>query len=114
MQNSRYVILAIVSLGQKAHQFLKVGNRIQVVWRLLSPVAAIQVGPNRDVAAVAGQLANIVDVVNHVGHGYVFVGGVAHNPAGLEHPGIKGGPNHPIPLKNSVELVITELTLMGH
>ena len=43
---------------------MQVGDRVEVVGRLFAPVAAVEVGADRGVAGIAGQLANVVDVVD--------------------------------------------------
>jgi hypothetical protein len=50
--------------GKKAGQLLQVGNRVQVVGRLLDAEAAIQVAADGAMFRTAGKLADVVDVID--------------------------------------------------
>ena len=59
--------------------------------RLLAAVAAVQVGADAAVPRVAGQLADVVHVVDHVRqlHAGLLRRGLAAHPAGHHHPGVE-------------------------
>lgn len=61
------IVLGVAARGQQAHQQLQIGDRVEVARRLLAPEAAVEVGAERGVACVAGQLADVIDLVGHVG-----------------------------------------------
>ena len=55
--------LAVPTPAQQRRQIGQVGDRVHVGRALLAPERAIQVGPDGTVPRVAGQLANMIDVI---------------------------------------------------
>jgi hypothetical protein len=59
--------VAVAALCQQAGEALQVGDGIQILGALFAAEAAVQVGADGGVAAVAGKLADVVDVLHNVG-----------------------------------------------
>ena len=53
----------IASPVQQAGDLLQVGDGVQIVWALLSAIAAIQIAADTCIVCISRQLADVVDVV---------------------------------------------------
>ncbi len=84
----------VASLGQQRLQAAQIGDRFQIARRLLGSEAAVQVAADADVPGVAGQLANVVDLVDQGRHRQPLGRRAADLPAGLEHPGVADHADH--------------------
>ena len=65
-------------------------------------------------AGVAGQLADVVDVVGHGLETDDRPRGLAPIPAGDEHPGVEGRADHGAAVDQPLDLVVAELPLVGN
>src|SRR5262249_11044665 len=88
----------------------------EVARRLLAAEPPIQVTANGRVPGVAGELAHSIDVIHHRRQhdARLLWPGLAAYPPRIEHPGIEGGADDCAPGKKSLDLLIGELSLIGH
>src|SRR5262245_58174196 len=56
-----YVRLAVPAAGENVGDFVQVGDRVEIVRRLLFAKSAVEVGPHAAMVRVPGQLADVVD-----------------------------------------------------
>ena len=94
-------------------KLLQVGNRLEVAGRLLGSVATVEVGADGDVPRVAGDLADVVDVVDDAGDCDQVARRLQPNVAGMEHPVVERRADDPAALDDEADLVVGELTVAG-
>ena len=58
--------LGVTPFSEQGWNLLQVSNRVQISGRLLAAESAIQIAADGRVPSVSGQLANVVDVIDHV------------------------------------------------
>ena len=63
---------------------------------------------------IAGELADVVDMVGQVGHRHLIGTGLAAHPAGMEHPGIAGHRHDAAAGEHQAQLLVGELAPAGH
>ena len=87
---------------------------VQIGGALFGYKAAVQITADADVFGVAGDLADMVDVVDDgfEGGGVLLWGGLSWNPAGEQHPGVKGDSDDGASLDEKADLWVVELALV--
>ena len=105
--------VGVAAAGQDLRQLLEVGDPIQADGGLLGAEAAVEVAADRGVAAVAGELADVVDVVGDGLEADDLARGLAPDPAGREHPGVEGRADDGAALDQEADLLVAELPAVG-
>ena len=117
MHDTFDVDLSITALRQQADHVLQVGDGVQIAGRELTPKAAIEVGAQRAVPRGAGQLADVVDVVDDLAHHHRLLKGdvvpAPELPASPDHADVKRRAEHTIALEDDLDLGVGELPLEG-
>jgi hypothetical protein len=62
-ENPGEVVGAVAALREEVVELREVGDAVEVERRLLGAVAAVEIGADADVARVAGELADVVNVL---------------------------------------------------
>ena len=106
-------MVLVAAVCQQAAELLQVGDGVQIAGALLAPKPAVQVAADGGVMAVAGELADVVDVIDDVGQCDLLVRGVPNDPPRLQHPGVECDADHTIALHDGVQLLVPELALVG-
>ena len=109
------VRLAVASLLENLGDFVYVGDRIEIFRRLLFAEASIEVRADAAVLGIAGELANVVDVVDQFFERDIRLFGFGHadRPAGGDHPRVEDRTNNGTAFDQFLELVVIELTVVG-
>src|SRR5512138_2091733 len=113
MHDRDNIFIAVTALREDFRHVLKVGDRIQIGGGLLAAKPAVEVAADRGMLAVPGELANMIDVVSHMGNGYAFIVTGAARPAGTEHPVVERDADHSLTCDDGMELFVIKLTLVG-
>jgi len=62
-ENPGDVVGAVAALREEVGEVCEVGDAVEIERRLLGAVAAVEIGADADVARVAGELADVVNVL---------------------------------------------------
>src|SRR6266540_3340529 len=111
------IIRGVATRSQQSRQLLKIGDRVEIERRLLATKAAIEISADRHMAAVASQLADMVDMIDDIAQRDSWVGGdVARSdhPGRPDHPGVERRADHPVARDNRADLLVVELALVRH
>ena len=82
--------------------------------KLVAADAAVEIAADGDVAGVAGQLADVVDMVHQLLERHLAVVPGADDPAGDQVGATHQDPDDAAPLDDGLDLLIGELTLVGY
>ena len=96
-------------LRKQSRNLLQVGDRIQAFRTLLGSIAAIEVAADRHVLRIPGDLADVVDMIDHRVQLHFRLQGQA--PIRRQHPGVESGPNYTTTLDDRFDLVIVKLAI---
>ena len=66
MEDGAHVFIRIAALIQKRNELLKIGDCVEIFRALLRSEAAIEIASDRNMARIAGKLADVFDVANDV------------------------------------------------
>src|SRR5688572_25678720 len=108
------VLFRIATNGQQTRDLLEIGDGIEIARRLFASKAAVKVCPKSSMPGIAGQLTNIINMIDHAVQRDEFVAADAGDPRRLEHPGVKCRTNHGLSLNQCPQLAIAELALVWH
>src|SRR5688572_2922809 len=111
MTNGRDVRVCVTPLGQEFWEALQIGDALALARRLLRPEAAIEIAANAGVFAVAGELADVVDLVDGRTQADQLGTRLAADPARVKHPVVKRRADHGIAADNLTNLLVSELSL---
>ena len=103
-------------MAKQAGQLLQIGDRVEVARRLLAAEAAVEVGADAGVVGVAGELTDVIDVIDHVRqrHAGRLRGRHAAFPAGDQHPRVERRADHAAALDHALQLLVAELPVARH
>ena len=114
MQDGFNVRLTITARAEQVGQSLQVGDGVEIRGALLASEAAVEVGADAAMAGVAGELADVVDVLDHFLELELrgFGGGLSANPAGDHHPRIERRADDGAATEEFLELIVGELAVV--
>ena len=101
---------------QQVRNARQVGDRIQVHWGLFAAKCAVEIRAAAGVTRVAGDLANVINVVNDSLQLQTdrFRRRFPANPARHHHPGIERRANYRASLDQCLDLFVAELATVRH
>ena len=104
----------VTALLEQSGQLGEVGDGFEIGRGLLGAKAAVEIGADAAVACGAGELADVVNVIDHRVERDTggLRCGLATHPAGSEHPGIECGTDDGIALGQREDHVVAELTIV--
>lgn len=113
MEDALDIGLGIPPFTEQTVEFLQVSDALHVVGHLLSSVSAIQIRADADVARVARDLTNVINVVTDALDPEVEVAGLGAvmDPAGDHHDGVEGHSDDGAALDEGLDLVVGELAV---
>src|SRR5262245_10706499 len=116
VHDTRDVDFAVAAGGEQPGQALQIGDGIEVEGRLLGAITAIEVRADGAMPRRAGELANVVNVIDDrldLATGFVRRR-FAADPTRDHHPGVEGRADDCVATDQFFELIVVELSLMGH
>ncbi len=92
----------------------EVCDRLHVRRALLAAEGAVEVRSDHAVARVAGELADVIDVIEHPleGHAGALGCGRAADPVRHDHPGVERRANHRTAVDQLADLIVGELAVV--
>src|SRR5262245_27369526 len=91
MHDALHVGRGITARAQQSGNALEIGDALEVHRALFAAEASIEIGPEPAMTRVAGELADVIDVVHHLFE--LQAGprrsGLPANPVWNHHPGVK-------------------------
>src|SRR5262249_25335113 len=103
------VLVAVASAREDCLEPVQVEDRLETARTLFGAEAAVEVAADPDVPTVAGELADVVDVVGHAVDRHDVRRRLPDHPPGAEHPGVEGHADDRVALDQSAELLVGEL-----
>ena len=114
MHDRGNVGLAIASLTQDLWNLLDIRDGVEIAWGLLNTIPPVKIGPNCHVVAVAGKLADVINVVHDIRERDPLVRGNAADPIGSEHPRIHHGTDDAVTFNKATNHGVIKLTVSGN
>lgn len=113
-ENAVNVFGLVTAAREDFFELVDVRDRIDVAWRLFVAETAVQVGAERAVAGVAGDLADVIDVIGRGVDADDFGLSDAAFPAGKKHPRVEDRADDRFALDEQANLVVAELAIAGN
>jgi hypothetical protein len=99
------VLIVVTSCRQNGCEFLQIEVGIEVAGRFFATEAAIEVGAKGDMSGIAGDTADVINVVGKPVEGYLLVG-TLFKPDRVDHAGVKGDANDSAANNEPFDLII--------
>jgi hypothetical protein len=104
----------VTSLAHESGYPLDVNNCVQISGTLFRAVASVKVTSNRGMASIAGELTNVVNVIDNGFEADYGIRGFSRDPLWIQHPGIERNANHCVALNQTPKLIIGKLPITRH
>lgn len=108
------VFWGIAFFAEQVGKFLEVGYGLEVVGALFAAEGTVEVGANADVERVAGELADVVEVVDERFEVAVHDvwSGLSAYPVGYHHPSVEGPTDDGTAVDECFDLFVAELAVV--
>ena len=114
MRDELDVVVGVAASLQQRLEFHQVGDGVEVGRRLLAAEAAVEVGADADVPGVAGQLADVVDVIDERrASRRRSRASFCRGPSRDDHPGVERRADDRAAVDERADLLVVELPLVG-
>ena len=114
MEDRVDVGVGVVAVSQGRGEFLHVGDRVDLAGGHLAAEPAVQVAAYADVVAAAGELADVVDVVDQLRQRHVTLVGRVVLRTLQDHPTVEHDADNAAALGDGEDLFVAELAVMRH
>jgi len=111
MHDAFDVACVIAAPSKQVRNSLQIRNRVQFARRLLGAETAIQIAADPAVPRVAGQLADVIDVVDEALHADQRIVDFTRDIIREKHPGIEGGADHRVAGQQRLNLPVGKLAV---